>query len=681
MIDSEPNPLLLPSPFQDDAFDFDSLQNHHFLPALEVSLKDGRAAIAAITRNPEPATFSNTIEALETSGESVGHVSSIFFNLFGSHAQDGLEELAQEISPKLSAYSNDIVLDDALFARIKHAWETDREDLTLEQKKLADDLYKSFTRNGALLSDPDKALLREIDQELAGLSPAFAENIRNATNAYELVLTDEADLAGLPPSALEAARACAAEKDKGDAWVFTLDAPSFSPFLKYADKRDLREGLWRAYSSRAFKDEFDNQDTLLRTVTLRHQRAQLLGYESHAHFVLEERMADTPERVLGFLSRLADAASETAKAELADLKALRHELEGDEEIKPWDTSYYSEKLKQRRFDLDQEALRPYFQLENVIEGMFEHARLLYDVSFSPADDIPGYHADVRVYTVTDNQTQAYLGLFYTDFFPRSTKRNGAWMSTLREQGLQGGEIKRPHVSIVCNFTKPTPSTPSLLTFDEVETMFHEFGHALHTLLTDCTYTALSGCNVFWDFVELPSQIMENWVVEKTSLDLFARHYETGEPMPEELALKIKDSARFMAGSTSLRQLSHGFLDMAWHTADPADITTVEAFETAATAASAWLPREPGSCSSPSFSHIFAGGYAAGYYSYKWAEVLDADAFESFKQAGLFDKSTARRFRTCILERGGVEHPLKLYKDFKGQEPDPDALLRRDGLID
>ena len=507
----------------------------------------------------------------------------------------------------------------------------------------------------------------------------FGENVLKSSNAFSLELNDEQDLVGLPESVREQAAQVAKDKGEEGKWMFTLDMPSYIPFLKFAENSALREKMWRAFMARAFEDEFDNREVLREIAALRDRRAKLLGYKTHAEFVLEERMAEEPDKVMDFLKRIFKVAKPAAEKDLAALKELRQELEGNSDIFPWDVTFYSEKLKKKLFDLDENMVRPYFSLEKVVDGVFEHAKRLYGLTFVKRDDLPVYHEDVWVYEVR-NEKNEFVALFYADFFPRESKRTGAWATTFRTQGTYEGEVKRPHAAIVCNLTKPTASKPSLLNLDEVETLFHEFGHALHMMLSKCTYRSLAGANVYWDFVELPSQIMENWVKEKESLDLFASHYESGEKIPAELIEKIKTSAKFQAGYYSLRQLNFGFLDMAWHSTAPEEIDDVVAFEVEKTKETNLFGYEPGTLSSSAFGHIFAGGYAAGYYSYKWAEVLDADAFEYFKDEGIFNKEVADAFRENILEKGGSEHPMILYKRFRGREPDPDALLRRDGLL-
>jgi peptidyl-dipeptidase Dcp len=675
------NPLIAPSPHRHEAVPFDAIATEHFLPALDWAIADAKAEIERIATAPEAANFANTIEALELAGQDVERVSGIFHNLLSAETSDALQALTGEIGPRTAAFANDIALDPRIFARVKAVHDRRTAmDWTAEQTQLLDDTYKSFVRNGALLSDDEKGELRAIDEKLSKLCPDFGHNVLKATNDFALVIRDQRDLAGLPESARAAAAEAATARGETGAWAFTLHGPSVQPFLTYADHRGLREEMWRALATRAFGGSFDNQPLVLEIANLRHRRARLLGYATHADFVLEQRMAETPGRVGDFLEKLLAASRPAAERDLAEIQAHALTLGGPEPLMPWDFSYYAEKLKQARFAYDDEALRPYFPLARVVEGVFEHCRLLYGLIFRRADGYPVWHPEVTVYEVEDERDGSFVGLFYTDFFPRPTKQNGAWMTTFRDQGTYRGGVKRPHVAIVCNFTRPSGDKPSLLTFDEVSTLFHEMGHALHGLLSRCTYRSLGGTNVRWDFVELPSQIFENWLREKESLDIFARHWQTGEPMPADLVEKIRASARFLAGYSSLRQVQFGLLDMAWHGADPSAVASVPDFEKAATERATVLPRVPGTNSSVAFSHIFGGGYSAGYYSYKWAEVLDADAFEAFKEKGLFDRATADSFRRHILERGGTEPPMDLYKRFRGREPDPDAMLRRDGLI-
>ena len=678
---STSNPLLQKSQLPHQAFPFDQLKREHFKPALKAAIEDAKTKLDLIRHDTSSPTFENTILALETSSDAVGRVSSIFFNLLSAESDEELQLMAREISPELANFSSDVLLDDAIFARVKSVWENrEKFGLTGEDLRLTEKSYKDFSRNGGLLSPEKKNELRALDQEMAKLGPEFSDNVLKAGNEFKMFLTKKEELEGLPESAIEAASSAAKEADRPQEWLITLDGPSYSPFMTYSSRRELREKLWRGYNGRAFKGPHSNEEIAKQIATLRYRRARLLGYKTHANFVLEERMAETPEKVVAFLERILEKSMPAAKRDLDEVHALKKAATEHEEMMPWDYGYWSEKLKLKVHDFDEELLRPYFKLENVIGGVFEHARRLYGLKFKEISGIPVYHPDVKVYEVKDEESGRFIGLFYTDFFPRQTKRSGAWMTSFREQGLHDGEILRPHVSIVCNFTKPTPTKPSLLTIGEVQTLFHEFGHSLHGLLSDCKYVSLGGTNVFWDFVELPSQIMENWVLEKEALDMFAVHYETGEKIPNELTDKIRATARFQAGWMSLRQLTFGLIDMAWHGQDPTKITDVAAFEKMTTQKTALLPQIEGANQSVGFSHIFAGGYSAGYYSYKWAEVLDADAFEMFKEQGIFDKEVARKFRENILAKGGTEHPMKLYKEFRGREPDPDALLRRDGLI-
>lgn len=672
------NPLLQKFTNKDEAVPFDLIKTEHFMPALNVAIDEAQANFAKIKQNVET-TFENTVLALEQVSEKVDTISGIYFNLFSSEASEELQALAQQISPILSNFSSDISLDGEIFQKIKFVYDN-RAALKLagEELKLTEKMYKDFSRNGALLSEADKQKLRQIDQDLSVLSPKFSENVLKATNAFELWIDKKEDLAGLPEGAIEAAAMSADQKGQKGKWLVTLNGPSLIPFLTYASNRALREKVWRASSSKCFGGQFDNQETILKIVKLKYDRAQLLGYKNYADYVLQERMAEKPETVFNFLNKILAPSKAAAEKDLQEVRNFKKSLEGNDEIKPWDFAFYSEKLKEQKYSFNAEELRPYFKLENVIEGVFEHAQRLYGLSFKASNEYPTYHPDVKTFEVYDND--GYVGLFYMDFFPRETKKGGAWMTSYREQGLWGNTVKRPHVSIVCNFTKPTATKPSLLDYDEVTTLFHEFGHALHGLLSKCKYKSLAGTNVYWDFVELPSQIMENWAREKEGLDLFARHFETNELLPADMVTKIKKAELFQSGWMSLRQVSFGLLDMNWYTTDPNTITSVEAFEEKATAMTRVLPKEPNTTQSCSFSHIFAGGYSAGYYSYKWAEVLDADAFEFFKEKGLFDPKVAALFKNSILSRGGTDHPMKLYVEFRGREPDADSLLRRSGLI-
>ncbi|RZS99920.1 M3 family metallopeptidase [Aquimarina brevivitae] len=663
-----------------DLAPFSKIEPAHFLPAIKNGIEKAKEEIDQITNNPEPATFDNTIAALDYSGELLDRVTSVFFNLNSAETNEHIQKTAQEISPLLSEFSNDIRLNKSLFERVKRIYDQ-RESLSLtkEQQMLLDKKYKSFSRNGANLNEDKKSKLREIDKQLSKLSLNFGENVLAETNKFELHITNESDLSGLPDGAKEAAKALAEAKDlKG--WLITLDYPSYIPFMTYADNRELRKKLSLAFGSKGFhNDELDNQKIVLQIAKLRHQRAQLLGFKSHAHFVLEERMAETPENVYDFLNDMLVKAKPAAEREFKQLENFAKEKDGIKQLQKWDGTYYTEKLKQKLFDLDDEKLKPYFKLDNVIEGVFEISHRLFGLTFDKTETIDTYHPDVKTYNVTDQEGN-FIAVLYADFHPRPGKRNGAWMTSYKPQMVKGGKNIRPHISIVCNFTKPTSSKPSLLTFNEVTTLFHEFGHALHGMLANTTYPGLSGTSVYWDFVELPSQVLENWCYEQEALELFAKHYETGEVIPMELVHKIKESSTFMEGLATVRQLSFGFLDLSWHTDDPSHITDVKTNEKEAFKNTALYPETEETCMSTAFSHIFQGGYAAGYYSYKWAEVLDADAFEFFKENGIFNSKIATAFKEHILSKGGTENPMELYKRFRGQEPKPDALLRRAGLI-
>ncbi|MFL0354036.1 M3 family metallopeptidase [Xanthomarina sp. GH4-25] len=661
---------------------FSKIKNEHFLPAFIKAIEKAKNEIDAITNNSEKATFKNTVEALDFSGEELDRISSIFFNLNSAETNEDIQKIAQEVSPLLSEFSNDITLNEELFARIKTVYqERNTLNLTTEQHTLLDKKYKGFSRNGANLPEAKKLQLRKIDKELSKLKLKFGENILAETNKFEMLITNEKDLSGLPEGAKEAAQQLAESKDK-KGWLITLDYPSYIPFMTYANNRKLRKTLAIASGTKAFKnDALDNQENVLQIVKLRHQRANLLGYKTHAHFVLEERMAKTPAKVEAFLNELLEKAKPAALKEFNELEAFAKELDQIDRLEKWDGSYYAEKLKQERFNLDDEKLKPYFKLENVIQGVFKVSEKLYDLHFEEISTIDKYHEDVLTYKVT-NKKGELISVFYADFFPRPGKRNGAWMTSYKPQYIKNNENSRPHISIVCNFTKPTKSKPSLLTFNEVITLFHEFGHALHGMLANTTYPSISGTSVFWDFVELPSQVLENWCYEKEALELFATHYETGDLIPMDLIEKIKASSTFHEGMQTLRQLSFSLLDMSWHASDsPETITNVKLHEKKAFENTKLFPDVEENCMSTAFSHIFQGGYSSGYYSYKWAEVLDADAFEYFKEKGIFNKDVATKFKNYVLSQGGTEDPMILYKRFRGQEPQPDALLKRAGLIE
>lgn len=663
-----------------DTAPFSKIKNEHFKPAFLQAMKDARAEIDEITNNSEAPTFNNTIVALEFSGQQLDRISSVFFNLNSAETNEEIQKIAQEVSPLLSEFSNDITLNEALFNRVKSVYEQKESlNLSVEEQTLLDKKYKSFSRNGANLSEEKKKRLREIDAELSKLKLKFGENVLAETNKFEMHLTDESDLDGLPDGTKEAASQLAKSKKK-EGWLITLDYPSYIPFMKYAKNRELRKKLSLAFGSKGFhNDELDNQKNVLEIANLRHERANLLGYSTHAHFVLEERMAETPEKVHAFLNELLEKAKPAAQREFKQLEDFAKELDNINKLQKWDGSYYSEKLKQKLFSLDDEKLKPYFKLENVITGVFKVAEKLFGLQFEEVFDIDKYHEEVKTYKVFDTDKN-FISLFYADFHPRAGKRGGAWMTSFKSQWKKGGENVRPHISNVCNFTPSTKTKPSLLTFNEVTTLFHEFGHGLHGMLANTNYPSLSGTSVYWDFVELPSQVMENWCYEKEALELFGTNYETGEVIPMELVQKIKDSATFQEGMATLRQLSFGLLDMSWHGADPSNITDVKAQETKAFTGTNLYPDTPETCMSTSFSHIFQGGYASGYYSYKWAEVLDADAFAFFKEKGIFNKEVASKFMDNVLSKGGTEKPMVLYKRFRGAEPKIEALLERAGLL-
>ena len=675
------NPLLEKFNTPYNTAPFSKIENEHYKPAFEKAILIAKEEITDITENHESPNFQNTTEALEKSGRLLDRISSIFFNLNSAETNDTIQKIAQEVSPLLSEFSNDIRLNEKLFARVKSVYEQlESLDLTGEQIMLLEKQYKGFSRNGANLIIKDKDTLREIDMKLSKLSLQFGENSLAETNAFELYITDIEQLKGLPEGALEAAKQAATQKEK-EGWLFTLDYPSYIPFMTYLDNRNLRKKMAVAFGKRSFQgNEFDNQEIVLDIVKFRHQRAILLGYATHAHFVLEERMAETPETVINFSNELLKKAKPAAKKEFDTLSKFAQK-DGIDQLQKWDGGYYSEKLKKELFDFDEEAIKPYFKLENVLDGAFTVANKLFGLQFEEIFDIDKYHEDVTTYKVTD-ENDVYIAIFYADFFPRPGKRNGAWMTSYKGQYKENGENSRPHISNVCNFTKPTATKPSLLTFNEVTTLFHEFGHGLHGMLANTNYSSLSGTSVSWDFVELPSQIFENWCFEEDVLKLFAKHYETGEVIPMELIKKIKEAASFLEGMQTLRQLSFGLLDMSWHSQSDInfDKLDVKSFEEKSFSDTQLYPDVRENCMSTSFSHIFQGGYSAGYYSYKWAEVLDADAFEYFKEEGIFNKEIGEKFKNTVLSQGGTKNPMELYKEFRGKEPNSDALLKRAGLL-
>ena len=634
-----------------------------YLPAIEKAIAESLAQINSITKNPEPATFKNTVEALAYTGLELDRLTAMFFNLNSAETNDALQAEAQRISPLLTDYGNDIRLNEALFQRVKAIY-TQREQLSLtaEQQTLLEKTYKSFTRNGANLSLNDKGRLREIDKQLATLKLKFSENVLAETQHYQWVITDKNTLSGLPDFVLEML-AQEAKKRNVQGWVITLDLPVYTAVMKYADNRDLRQKLFTDYHSRcAGESAYNNEDNVLHIAQLRQARASLLGYPNYATFALEERMAETPEKVIAFLNEQLAKDKPQALKELEELKTFS----GLTDFQQWDFAYYAEKLKQERYQIDDSLLKPYLALDKAVQGMFAVAHKLYGLHFTLTDEVEKYHPEVQTYKVTDENGN-YLALFYTDFFPRAGKRNGAWMTSYKEQYRdEQGNDSRPHISIVCNFTRPTDTAPSLLTFNELTTLFHEFGHALHGMLSKVTYPSLSGTNVARDFVELPSQLMENWCYEEETLRLFATHYQTGEPLPIEWVNKVKAVEDFMKGILNVRQLNFGFLDMEWHTYPHLErLENVRTFEQTVTKATQLYPPIDEMCISPAFSHIFSGGYAAGYYSYKWSEALEEGALEIFKQAGFFNKAVATRFRKEILERGSSEKESILYKRFRG----------------
>ena len=679
MVNAQQNPLLGEFKNVHETAPLDKIKNEHFIPAFKEAINQGENDIEKIVGNTKAPTFENTIVALDEAGRLLSRTSGVFFNLMSAETNDELQAIAQEVSPMLTKFQNDITLNPELFARIKSVYDKkDALDLTAEQQMLLEKTYLNFVRQGANLSEKEKEKFREISTELSKLSLKFGENVLKETNSYEMHITDKSKLAGLPESALEAAAGKAKSKNK-EGWLFDITMPSYLPFMKYADNRDLRKELYMAYMTKSFKgNEFDNRENVKRIVNLRLEMANLLGYDSYADYVLEQRMAMNPAGVNKLLEDLYAASFKVAKKEKAEIENFAKKSGFQGELMPWDWTYYSEKVKVDKFNIDDEMLKPYFELSSVIDGVFGLATKLYGITFKANLEIPVYNEEVVPYEVFDEDGK-FLAVLYTDFHPRAGKQGGAWMNEFKGQWKENGKDSRPHIVIVMNFTRPTETKPALLTFTEVETFMHEFGHALHGMLSNSTYSGLSGTSVYRDFVELPSQIMENWAVEKDFLDTFAEHYKTGEKIPGELVNKIKASENFLAGYLSIRQLSFGYLDMAWHALEQPFNGDVKQFEENAWAKTQIFPVIDEACMSTQFGHLFAGGYAAGYYGYKWAEVLDADAFSVFKEKGLFNKEVATSFRKNILEKGGTEHPMVLYKRFRGQEPTVDALLERSGL--
>ncbi len=673
------NPLLATYHTPHQTTPFHLIKTEHYEPAIQTGMEVHDHEIESIINNPDEPTFANTIIALERSGALLDRITTVFGNLLSAETNDEMQAIAERVMPVLTAHSNNISLNEKLFERIKHVYESkEKETLNQEESMLLKNTYEGFIRNGANLTGEQKERFRQLSAELSVLTLKFSQNNLKETNEYELPLTLE-QLKGLPESALEAYAQTAKEKGK-DNYIVTLQAPSFVPFMKYCKDRKLREQLYMAYNTQCTHDnEYNNMEIVKQLVNLRLEIAQLLGYETVADYVLTRRMAENSRNVYQLLNQLLEAYTPTAHKELEEIQTLAKELEGNDfQLMPWDWAYYSRILKEKKFNFDEEALRPYFELNKVIEGVFGLATKLYGIRFQENKDIPVYHPDVNAYEVYDKDNR-FLAVLYTDFHPRAGKRSGAWMTNYKEQWIDENGNSRPHVSVTMNFTKPTADKPALLTFSEVNTFLHEFGHALHGMFADTTYQSLSGTNVYWDFVELPSQFMENFATEEEFLNTFARHYQKGQPIPSELIQRIVDASNFNVAYACLRQLSFGLLDMAWYTRTTPFDGDVRMYEKQAWKKAQIMPDIEETCMTVQFSHIMAGGYSAGYYSYKWAEVLDADAFSLFKEKGIFDQDTANSFRENVLCKGGTEHPMTLYKRFRGKEPEIAALLRRNGI--
>ena len=674
------NPLLTESKAPFGAPEFDKIKTEHYLPAFEEGIKEGKAEIDAIVANPDEPTFENTIEAMEHVGAKLNKVAGIFYNLMEAHTSDEMQAIAEQVAPMLTEYSMYSSLNAPLFERVKAVYEKRNElGLDKDQMILLEDNYKGFVRGGANLSEEDKAVYSKLAEELSLATLQFSKNVLAATNAYTLHLTDSADLAGLP----EYAKVMGAEtaKEKGlEGWAFTLDYPSYGPFMKYSTVRNLREDMWKAYNSRALGGEFDNSEVVKKIVDLRIKTANILGYETWADYQLEERMAKSRNTVNEFIIQLLEPSMEFAKKDVESVfnYAKKNGFDGDK-LMPWDFSFWSERYQEAEYSLNAEELKPYFRLENCIDAVFSLANRLYGLEFVELDNVPVYHEDVKVYEVKDADG-SHLALFYADFFPRASKRGGAWMTEFRGQSIKDGVEYRPFISTVMNFTKPTADTPSLITHDEFTTFLHEFGHALHGILAEGRYESLTGTNVPRDFVELPSQILENWGFEPEYLNSFAKHYETGEPIPAELIEKIVAAKNYLAGYGQVRQLHFGYLDMNWHSLTSVPEMSVIDFEQSVLAPYETLPAVADTGFSTSFSHIFSGGYSAGYYSYKWAEVLEADAFSLFKEKGIFNQEVAKSFRDNVLSKGGTEEASELYRNFRGHDPQPQALMEKLGLV-
>lgn len=666
------------APFQTPPFD--EIKTDHYLPAFEEGIRLQKAEVDAIINNVEKPTFTNTIEAMEKSGKLLTKVSNVFYNLNSANTNDEMQNIAKTVAPMLSKHNDDINLNEKLFERVKAIYgEKDKLNLTTEQKTVLKNYYDDFIRGGANLDNEQKEKFRKINEELSLLSLKFGENLLKETNSIGLIIENKNDLAGLPESVIQSAFELGKAKGREGKWVFTLQKPSFIPFLQYSEKRNLREKIFKAYINRGNNNnDFDNKKILSRIAALRVERANLLGYKTHADYVLEKNMAKNPATVYKFLKDLWNPALNRAKMEIADMQKIINNEGNNFKLEAWDWWYYAEKVKKEKYDLDEEMLRPYFKLENVLQGVFDVASKLYGIRFVERNDIPIYHPDVKIIEVKEANGK-HIAILFTDYFPRDSKRSGAWMDELRKQSNIANDFVTPVIVNVGNFSKPTADKPSLLSLDEVKTLFHEFGHALHGLLSNSVYPSVSGTSVPRDFVELCSQIMENWALAPDVLKMYARHYRTNEPMPEDMIKKIENSHLFNQGFETVEYLAASFLDMDWHTITVPEEKDVISFEKESLSKIGLIPEIESRYQSTNFQHIFSGGYSSGYYSYVWAAVLDADAFEAFKEKGLFDPATALSFRKNILEKGGSEDPMELFKRFRGREPKVDALLKRRGL--
>jgi peptidyl-dipeptidase Dcp len=657
---------------------FNSIKTEYFSSSVDRALEKLKSEIYAITSNKAQPTFNNTIVALEESGDKLDRITSIFFNLNSADTNEEIQKIAFTISPKLSDLKNFILFNEILFNKVEIVFKKNNKNLSVEQRTLLDNTYRSFVRNGSKLNYVDKEKLKEIDKKLSKLSLDFGQNLLKETNNYELNIINKNKLNGLSDDHLEAAKSLAESKNK-KGWLFTLEYPSYSSLITYCSDRNIRKEISIAYGKRAFQNnKYDNQKIILDIINLRFTKSKILGFNNYSEYVLEQRMAKNPDTVMGFLNEIFDKVLPVAKKEFEELSLYATKCDGITKLQKWDIAYYSEKLKKNKFQIDQELLKPFFSLDNVLQGVFEISNKLYDLKFKEIFHVDKYHPDVKTFEVTDKNNN-FISLLYTDFYPRKSKRGGAWMTSYKQQSIRNKKNSRPHISIVCNFTKPTKDKPSLLTFNEVTTLFHEFGHALHGILANTKYKSLSGTNVLWDFVELPSQLFENWCYEEKALNIFAKHYETGKKIPIELIKKIKNSSNFNQASQTLRQLSFALLDINWHNSDPSSINSVKDFEDDILNKYSFTPNFKETCMSTSFSHIFQGGYSSGYYSYKWAEVLDADAFEYFKSEGVFNKRIASKFKNNILKKGGTQNPMDLYIKFRGRKPKIEALLKRSAI--